>query len=88
MRCRIRIIFVLAWVMVAFSTQAQQQGPETGEEAESPRRGLLDDSTQMVYGPKTTLYYYEKFFRENRGRKLEIDTSLNGFHNYEAVANT
>lgn len=88
MRCRIRIIFVLCCGMAAFSSMAQQQQPEPGGEDDAPRRGLLDDSTKMVYGPKTTLYYYEKFFRENRGRKLEIDTSLTGFHNYEAVANT
>ncbi|MEX2514159.1 MAG: putative porin [Cyclobacteriaceae bacterium] len=77
--------------MAGLSAFAQQpsQNQNTEEEVDvSASRGLLDDSTKMVYGPRTSLYYYEKFFRNNRVEKMELDTSLNGFHNYEAVANT
>lgn len=67
--------------------QSQQDGVQDGA-SESPRRGLLDDSTKMVYGPKTSLYYFEKFLRYNKFEEVEIDTSLTGFHNYEPVAAT
>lgn len=75
------LVAMLAWSPATFS----QQEPETGEESS---RGLLDDSTKMVYGPNTSLYFYEKFVRNNRFRKIELDTSLTGFHNYEPVADT
>ncbi len=70
--------------------QQQQQQPrqEQEQDPDAPRRGLLDDSTKMVYGPKTSLYYYEKFMRFNKFEEIEIDTSLTGFHNYEPVADT
>ncbi|MFC4872788.1 putative porin [Negadavirga shengliensis] len=69
--------------------QPQPQGtPEETDQEDTPRRGLLDDSTKMVYGPKTSLIYYEKFLRYNKFEKLEVDTSLTGFHNYEPVAAT
>lgn len=68
--------------------QGQRQGaPQEGNE-DAPRRGLLDDSTKMVYGPKTSLYYYEKLIRYNKFEEIEVDTSLTGFHNYEPVADT
>jgi len=76
---------------VQSSAWAQQQGNQQppGQEEEAganPRRGLLDDSTKMVYGPRTTLYFLEKHLRYNRFEQFEIDTALNNFHNYEPVA--
>lgn len=63
-----------------------QQPPSEEEEDVSPQRGLLDDSTKMVYGPRTSLYYQEKHLRFNKFEQIQIDTSLNNFHNYEPVA--
>ena len=73
--------------------QQRQQRPvdpreDPDEEDLSPKRGILDDSTKQVYGPRTTLYFTEKNLRENRFEKTQIDTSLTGFHNYEPVART
>lgn len=85
-----RNFFFAVWAVLLvlnFPLQAQQS-PTEDEDENSPRRGLLDDSTKMVYGPNTSLYFYEKSVRNNRFEKLELDTALTGFHNYEAVADT
>lgn len=61
--------------------------PEEGEEGEQNlRKSLLDDSTQMVFGPKTALYYFEKDIKRNRLVLYPQDTSLTNFHNYDPVA--
>lgn len=67
-----------------------QEGPdEQGRETDNKgRTKLIDDSTQMVFGPKTTLYFFEKDVKRNRIKKTELDTLLNGFHYYEPVAST
>lgn len=59
--------------------------PEEMEETDG-RRALLDDSTRQVYGPKTTLYFFEKDLKRNRLTLYEQDTILNNFHNYDPVA--
>lgn len=85
---------VIGWVSAQVPPTRQQQRPpamppeEVDVELQQPRRGLLDDSTKQVYGPRTTLYFYEHLLRNNRFEKYEIDTSLTGFHNYEPVART
>ena len=43
----------------AGARQGRQLVEQEEEETEG-RRTLLDDSTKQVYGPKTTLYFYEK----------------------------
>ncbi|GMQ23403.1 putative porin [Algoriphagus sp. oki45] len=58
--------------------------PEEEEEQEG-RRTLLDDSTRMVYGPKTSLYFFEKDIRRNSLTLYEQDTLLDNFHNYDPV---
>lgn len=58
----------------------QEQGEQGG------RKKLIDDSTQMVYGPKTTLFFLEKDIKRNRIKKYEVDTLLNNFHYYEPNA--
>nr|WP_231955640.1 putative porin [Aquiflexum balticum] len=47
---------------------------------------MIDDSTKMVFGPKTTLYFLEKDIKRNVSRTFEVDTLLNNFHYYEPVA--
>ncbi|WP_317133429.1 putative porin [Algoriphagus lacus] len=59
--------------------------PQQAEEADG-RRALLDDSTRQVYGPKTSLYFFEKDLKRNRLVLYEQDTLLNNFHNYDPVA--
>ncbi|MCU0400235.1 MAG: putative porin [Algoriphagus sp.] len=63
-----------------------RQVVEQEEEVTEGRRTLLDDSTKQVYGPKTTLYFYEKNIKRNRLQLIEQDTLLNNFHNYDPVA--
>ncbi|NDE62547.1 MAG: hypothetical protein EB038_10225, partial [Cyclobacteriaceae bacterium] len=63
----------------------QLADPKALEEEEG-RRTLLDDSTKQVYGPKTTLYFYEKAIKRNSLVLYELDTLLTNFHNYDPVA--
>jgi len=65
--------------------QVMDQGQE-GQDDAGGRKKLIDDSTKMVFGPKTTLYFLERDVKRNKERKIEIDTVLNNFHNYEPVA--
>jgi hypothetical protein len=59
---------------------------QDGQDDTGGRKKLIDDSTKMVFGPKTTLYFLERDIKRNRERKIEIDTILNNFHYYEPVA--
>ncbi len=59
--------------------------PQETEDQEG-RRALLDDSTRQVYGPKTSLFFFEKDLKRNRLKLFEQDTLLNNFHNYDPVA--
>ncbi|WP_425635741.1 putative porin [Algoriphagus yeomjeoni] len=56
------------------------------EEETEGRRSLLDDSTRMVYGPTTSLYFFEKDIKRNNLILYPLDTALNNFHNYDPVA--
>jgi hypothetical protein len=56
------------------------------EEQQDGRRPLLDDSTRQVYGPKTSLFYFERDLKRNRLQLYEQDTALTNFHNYDPVA--
>lgn len=56
------------------------------EEVTDGRRPLLDDSTRQVYGPKTSLFYFEKDLKRNRLKLFEQDTLLQNFHNYDPVS--
>ncbi len=59
---------------------------EGEEEQLEGRRSLLDDSTKMVYGPNTSLYFFERDIKRNRLQVFPQDTSLTNFHNYDPVA--
>ncbi|MFC5625079.1 putative porin [Algoriphagus winogradskyi] len=58
--------------------------PQEEEEA-GERKSLLDDSTRMVYGPTTSLYFFEKDIKRNNLILYPQDTVLNNFHNYSPV---
>lgn len=65
----------------------QNRGIQEGEDQElEGRRTLLDDSTKMVYGPNTSLHFFEKDIKRNRLQVFPQDTALNNFHNYDPVA--
>lgn len=79
------MLSLLLFQNMAWAQQGNQSVPsEPG--SQEPQRGLLDDSTKMVYGPRTSLYYQEKDLRYNQFQPSELDTSLNNFHNYGPVA--
>lgn len=61
------------------------EDPDEEEETDG-RRPLLDDSTRQVYGPKTSLFYFEKDLKRNRLQLYEQDTLLDNFHNYDPVS--
>jgi hypothetical protein len=65
--------------------QNQEENQEQKEESQG-RKKLIDDSTKMVFGPKTSLYFLEKDVKRNRITKIEGDTSLYNFHYFEPVA--
>ena len=88
---KVRFFIAISLLLVIFQSRvlAQQTGQPPGQEEEqdpSPQRGLLDDSTKMVYGPRTSLYFFENQLRYNKFELFEIDTLLDNFHNYEPVA--
>jgi len=67
--------------------QRNEELVDPDEEEESVgRKSLLDDSTRMVYGPKTSLYFFEKDIKRNNLILYPQDTALNNFHNYDPVA--
>jgi len=66
--------------------QLQEGEDPENEEEITGRRSLLDDSTRMVYGPNTSLYFYEKDIKRNNLKLYPQDTSLTNFHNYDPVA--
>ncbi|WP_230981335.1 putative porin [Echinicola salinicaeni] len=74
--------------MTAFGQTGRGQeatGGSEEEEQQQRRGGLIDDSTKMVYGPKTSLYFLEENVRFNKMEKTPLDTGLTNFHNFEPV---
>ncbi len=69
-------------LMAQDTGEPDEEGP--GDQPQE-RRGLIDDSTKMVYGPKTSLYFQEKHLRYNKMEKTPLDTGLTDFHNFEPV---
>ena len=46
---------------------------------------MLDDSTKQIYGPRTSLYFYEQDVFNNRKKLYTIDTLIEGFHQVNFV---
>ncbi len=88
---KFKYLFVLIISIFCFNllasaqTQMRGSGENQEEEKEPQRGGLIDDSTKMVYGPTTTLYFQEQNLRYNKMEKTPLDTGLTGFHNFEPV---
>lgn len=92
------VFLALLSVQGIFAQRPVQGNPPTGQTArpgreladpqeteQEGRRTLLDDSTRMVFGPKTSLYFFEKDIRRNSLTLYEQDTLLDNFHNYDPV---
>jgi Putative porin len=62
--------------------QSNQQ--DKGKQNANVRIGL-DDSTSVVYGPTSTKYFLEEDVFNNRKRLYNIDTTIDGIHNYNFV---
>lgn len=80
----ITILALLAFGQKTFSQTEPNRNPGQGE-GEQTKRGLIDDSTKMVYGPKTSLYFLQRSLRYNKPEKTPLDTGLTDFHNFEPV---
>lgn len=47
---------------------------------------ILDDSTKNIYGPKTTLHFFENDILNNRDSvRYRVDTSLTNFHRWTPI---
>jgi hypothetical protein len=83
-----------------FSTTTQQDGSafptnngfptgklqgKDAKKTNSDGRIGLDDSTKVVYGPTSTRYFLEEDVFNNRKRLYNIDTIVDGIHNYNFV---
>ncbi len=54
---------------------------ETPENEEKPKKGkLLDDSTKLIYGPKTVKFFLEEDIFNNRKILYDIDTLITKIH--------
>ncbi len=67
-------------MLSAFAVLAQddEPGPHVGS-------SIIDDSTKNVYGPKTTLYFYESDFFRNKFESHTLDTAAWNFHRFNYV---
>lgn len=54
--------------------------------ASAGRAQILNDSTQNIYGPKTTRYFLEKDVYNSIDTLYSLDTALNAFHRFEFPA--
>jgi Putative porin len=73
-----------------FPTGNQQQGfPQSTQKDKNNQNSNgrigLDDSTKVVYGPTSTKYFLEEDVFNNRKRLYNIDTTVDGIHNYNFV---
>ncbi|WP_221622309.1 putative porin [Larkinella rosea] len=57
-----------------------QTAPATGGKGAGAGGAILDDSTKMIYGPKSTRYFLESDVLNNRKALFTIDTTLEGIH--------
>ncbi len=75
-----RYCIVLIGLLITTNVFAQ-------DEPRQPRTGssIIDDTTRNVYGPKTSLYFYEKDFFQNDFRLRPIDTTAWNFHRFSYV---
>ncbi|WMJ74315.1 putative porin [Cytophagaceae bacterium ABcell3] len=49
------------------------------------RAQIVDDTTQLIYGPHTTFYVLENEVLNNQEELHQVDTTLDGLHNFRAA---
>lgn len=69
---------VLLFASLAVWAQDDESKPRVGS-------SIIDDSTKNVYGPTTSLYFYESDFFRNNTRLHTIDTAAWNFHRFNYV---
>lgn len=72
----------LTVLFVVASLASWAQDDEPGSRVGS---SIIDDSTKNVYGPTTSLYFYESDFFRNDFRLHTLDTSAWNFHRFNYV---
>ncbi|AQG78598.1 putative porin [Spirosoma montaniterrae] len=66
-----------------------QQGRPTGSgNSQSSSSGGIDDSTKVIYGPKSTRYILEDDVLNNRQKQYLVDTTMDDVHRYLYVHRT
>jgi Putative porin len=74
------------------SSQTNGGFPQRGSQQNQPRQKKtgkkLDDSTKVIYGPKSTRYFLEADVVNNRKTLYTIDTVVDGVHNYSLVSHS
>lgn len=75
-----RQFFTGILLVASLASQAQDEPP-------APRTGssIIDDSTKNVYGPTTSLYFYEDDFFRNNFQLHTLDTTPWNFHRFNYV---
>ncbi len=63
-------------------------GNNPNEKNKTTGRSGIDDSTKIIYGPTSVRYILEKDIINNKKTLYTIDTTLDGFHGYSALAQT
>lgn len=63
-----------------------QSGGRPGASSSSGGRAGIDDSTKVIYGPRTTRYFLESDLFNNRKTLYTTDTLLDGVHQYNFVS--
>lgn len=76
-----RHFLTVLFILSSLAVQAQDE-PEDG-----PRVGssIIDDSTKNVYGPTTSLYFYESDFFRNKFELHTLDSAAWNFHRFNYV---
>jgi Putative porin len=62
-----------------------QKNPNDKNAKNANGRIGLDDSTKVIYGPTSTKYFLEEDVYNNRKRLYNIDTLMDGLHNFNFV---
>ncbi len=57
-------------------------GAGSGSTGGNAGGAIIDDTTRMIYGPRTTRYFLESDVLNNRRKLFTLDTLLEGIHQY------
>lgn len=85
--CTFILIRPTAFAQVRLPGNVQMPGGSSGSRSTGGGAqgggAILDDSTKTIYGPKTTLHYFENDILNNRDSlRYRVDTNLTNFHRW------